>query len=115
MYKNRNLPLTTKFQENSGDKQFLFWIKPQDVEDDENLSSNGEAYQNNVSLVSMFEINGYWVLLPGDIMKNGMSRLINAGAKFFKKLSIHGIDILVAPHPSAHISSTQFTATKPGV
>ncbi len=98
MYKNRNLPLTTKFQENSGDKQFLFWIKPQDVEDDENLSSNGEAYQNNVSLVSMFEINGYWVLLPGDIMKNGMSRLINAGAKFFKKLSIHGIDILVAPH-----------------
>lgn len=98
MYSDRSLPLTTCFNSEGIIKQYLFYIKPGEVANNDSLISDGECYQNNVSLVNLFEINGYYVLFPGDIMKNGMEYLINNAPKLRRKLSCHGIDILVAPH-----------------
>lgn len=97
MYKNRELPLRTSIDEGGDDKQFLFYIRPGDVETNDDLVTD-ECYQNNVSLVSLFVINGHHILLPGDIMKNGMKKLIDDNPTFRKELEKHRLCILVAPH-----------------
>lgn len=97
MYQHRNLPLDVSIEEGGNDKQYLFYIKPGDVRINGALTSD-ECYQNNVSLVSLFVINGHRVLLPGDIMKNGMQKLIRDNPDFRRELTRHRLCILVAPH-----------------
>lgn len=99
MYRERSLPLVTYFNDSEiSAKQYLFYIKPGEVINNDNLISDGECYQNNVSLVSLFEINGCYVFFPGDIMKNGMEHLINNTPKLRRKLNCHDIDVLIASH-----------------
>lgn len=97
MYRDRILPLEKEIKYNDNDKQHLFYIRPCNVESDDRLSVD-ECYQNNVSLVCLFVINGHRVLLPGDIMSNGMEKLLNDDRIIQKELRNRELCILVAPH-----------------
>ncbi len=97
MYAERKPPLETVIKGTNGlDKQYLYFLPPQMVSDTEELHSNGETYANNISLVTMFTINGTHVLFPGDIMKEGMGYLLK-NTNLAKGVQA-GIDILIAPH-----------------
>lgn len=98
MYKDRRLPLTTAINDTGTDRQDLFYLKPKTVKDNSDLSSGDECYQNNVSLVVLFNINGHRVLFPGDIMKNGMKKLLEENPAVKTDLGKHHLCILVAPH-----------------
>ena len=98
MYRGRQLPLTTTINDTGVDRQYLFYLKPGVVEKDADLTTDGECYQNNISLVSLFNINGHRVLLPGDIMKNGMKKLLEDNPAIGNELGKHHLCILVAPH-----------------
>lgn len=80
MIETRTPPLQTVLSSsinNDGDedKQYLFYLPPKDVENDDSTSSGDECYENNVSLVVLFKIADYWILFPGDLMKNGSEKL----------------------------------------
>lgn len=98
MYQFRHLPLRPSIGQGGDDRQYLFYLHPKNVEDDKRLSSGGECYQNNVSLVNLFVINGHHILLPGDIMSNGMETLINDNPELKRELQKHRLCVLVAPH-----------------
>lgn len=101
LYKTRQLPLTPILK-NGSDRQYLYFIKPGDVANNNEISSDGETYANNISLVTLFTINNYHVLFPGDIMKNGFKNLLASdngdGVRTLRKGLNMGIDVLVAPH-----------------
>lgn len=97
LYSERKPPLETVVKGTNGlDKQYLYFLPPQMVASIDELHSNGETYANNISLVTMFTINGTHVLFPGDIMKEGMNYLLE-NTDLIKGVQA-GVDILVAPH-----------------
>lgn len=55
-------------------------------------------YKNNISLVVLFDINGYEILFPGDIMNEGMEYLIENNNELKSRFTEGGIDFLIAPH-----------------
>lgn len=73
----------------------LFWIPPKTSEECDDL--NKVNYSNNISLVCYIYFNNNSILLPGDIMKDGMAWLIN-NSNSFKNTLAKGIDFLIAPH-----------------
>lgn len=73
----------------------LFFIKPMECEESEELISR---YANNISLVLFIILNEKTILLPGDILKDGMKYLIENRPNFKNELNNVGIDYLVAPH-----------------
>jgi len=81
----------------------LFFIKPKECEESEYLSS---CYANNISLVLFVILNEKTVLLPGDILKDGMEYLIETRPDFKNELNSVGVDYLVAPH---HGLATSFS------
>lgn len=85
-----NEPLATKSENIK-----LFFIKPKECEENEELTS---CYANNISLVLFVALNEKTILLPGDILKDGMKYLIENRPEFKKELNDVGIDYLVAPH-----------------
>lgn len=103
LYEKRNLPLRPILQnDNYPDRQYIYYLEPGYVARNDELTTNGETYANNISLVSIFNINGFHILFPGDIMKNGIKHLLahdnSNGGHTFKKGLNSGIDILIAPH-----------------
>lgn len=98
MYRKRGLPLRTVIDNNGVDRQYLLYLKPGEVERDNDLTTGEECYQNNISLAVLFSINGHRVLFPGDIMKNGMKKLISECPVLKDELGKHHLCILVAPH-----------------
>lgn len=101
LYAPRQLPLTPIIK-SGPDRQYLYFLRPGDVAGDTELTTGGENYANNISLVTLFTINQYQVLFPGDIMKNGLKKLLdrdnNKDEYTFRKGLQCGIDILVAAH-----------------
>lgn len=81
----------------------LFYITPKDCGDDENLKS---GYANNISLLLFFHLKNKTLLMPGDILKEGMEYLIEHNTVFKKQLNDFGVDYLIAPH---HGLATSFT------
>lgn len=98
LYTPRQLPLQTILNDTSVDRQLLYYLHPKKVAASEELTTENECYCNNVSLVSLFVINGHRVLLPGDIMKNGMRKLLQENSSLSSELSRHYLSILIAPH-----------------
>lgn len=74
---------------------YLHFIYPQNVANTEDLNA---SYANNISLVLFLKCGKKTVLLPGDIMKDGMKYLINSNSAFRSLLSSEGVDYLVTPH-----------------
>ena len=62
----------------------LFYIKPNTCQNDEKLVS---AYANNISLVLFFHVGNKTLLIPGDILKEGMEYLIDNCSDFKDILS----------------------------
>lgn len=81
----------------------LFYITPKDCNDDENLKS---GYANNISLLLFFHLENKTLLMPGDILKEGMEYLIEHNTDFKKQINDFGIDFLIAPH---HGLATSFS------
>lgn len=77
----------------------LFYIPPKHCELlDESSEDEYSSYCNNISLVSLVNINGYNTLFTGDIMNDGIEYLINNNIELKNKLTNEGIDFLVVPH-----------------
>lgn len=74
---------------------FIYYIKPSVCEKSDKLASAN--YSNNVSICTYIRINGHKVLLPGDLMKDGMEYLIDNDSGFRNKIK-EGVDFLIAPH-----------------
>lgn len=73
----------------------LQFIYPQNVANDEDMDA---SYANNISLVLFLKCDDKTVLMPGDIMKEGMKYLIESNSNFKSLLSNDGVDYLVTPH-----------------
>ena len=87
------------------DQISLFYIKPSVCELEKNLIN---SYANNVSLVLFIQVNDKTLLLPGDILKEGMMYLINSNRNFNTLLSSNGIDYLVAPHHGLETAFSEY-------
>jgi beta-lactamase superfamily II metal-dependent hydrolase len=74
---------------------FIYYIPPTDCEKHKDLSKTN--YGNNISLAVYLDINGHKILMPGDLMKDGMDFLIRTDSGFRNKLK-DGVDYLIAPH-----------------
>jgi len=81
----------------------LFYIKPTECENDEILKL---GYANNISLILFFHLENKTLLMPGDILKEGMEYLIEHNVDFKKQLNDFGVDFLIAPH---HGLATSFS------
>lgn len=81
----------------------LFYIKPTDCGNNDSLKSE---YANNISLLLFFHLENKTLLMPGDILKEGMEYLIDNDTNFKKQLNDLGVDFLVAPH---HGLATSFS------
>lgn len=62
----------------------LFFIRPKECEESKELSS---CYANNISLVVFVILNEKTILLPGDILKDGMKYLIENRPDFKNELN----------------------------
>jgi hypothetical protein len=82
----------------------LFYLKPGYCENIEDLKS---GYPNNISLVLFIRAGNKTVLFPGDILKQGMSHLINNDNEFKEIIANNGVDYLVAPHHGLQTSFSE--------
>lgn len=81
----------------------LYFIKPKKCEQDDILKS---GYANNISLVLFIELNEKSILMPGDLLKEGIEYLIDNNVNFKNDLNNIGVDFLVVPH---HGLTTSFS------
>lgn len=87
--KSANMPLVSACENVS-----LYYIKPGFCENSDELKGN---YANNISLVLLIQFNEKNLLLPGDILKEGMDYLLN-NCELKNRLNNDGLDFLIAPH-----------------
>lgn len=83
----------------------LFYINPTECGSDDNLKA---GYANNISLVLFAKVGDKTLLLPGDILKEGMRYLIDNRIEFKNCLSTEGIDYLIAPHHGLQTSFSEY-------
>lgn len=108
MLDNRTIPLRTSINVGSNVEQHIFWIPPGIVEIKNELKS--ESYANNISILTIYRINGHTILMPGDLQKEGINHLLkndyhdtpghqSASSETLNNLlGKHRVCILVAPH-----------------
>jgi beta-lactamase superfamily II metal-dependent hydrolase len=82
----------------------LFFIKPEECEINELLRS---GYANNISLVLLIQVGDKNVLLPGDLLKEGMEHILQTNVKLREILNRSGIDYLIAPHHGLRTSFSE--------
>jgi hypothetical protein len=81
----------------------LFYIKSTECGNTESLKL---GYANNISLLLFFHLKDKTLLMPGDILKEGMEYLIANDKDFKNQLNNAGVDFLIAPH---HGLTTSFS------
>ncbi len=86
------------------DEVAIFYIKPKVCENIEDLMP---GYANNISLVLFFQVGNKSVLFPGDMLKKGMSYLIDNDKEFNELLKNIGVDYLIAPHHGLQTSFSE--------
>ena len=97
MFPGRTPPLKATEKDKS-DNFFLkiFYLLPGVCENSEDLDKNN--YSNNLSIIMRLNYKGWVVLFCGDMMKDGMAKLIKDDESFRNSLSNIGVDFLIAPH-----------------
>lgn len=93
-------PLVSRYN----DLFHLYHIPPKFCETDDSLDLGN--YANNISLVLFGKINGHSILMPGDMMPDGMEYLLEREPEFRDNLLRYWVDFLVAPH---HWLSSSFS------
>jgi hypothetical protein len=83
----------------------LFYINPSICESQETLKA---SYANNISLVLFLKVGDKTVLLPGDILKEGMRYIINTEPELKNMFEVDGIDYLIAPHHGLQTSFSEY-------
>lgn len=91
----RQPPLVAVKDNTDGFNFEIFYLDPHLCENDEELSTSN--YANNTSIVARVYYKGSVVLFAGDMMKDGMKKLINTTG-LGKRLEDSGVHFLVAPH-----------------
>lgn len=97
MFPHREPPLRPTEDDKS--KGFIFriyYLLPSVCENDKDLSQAN--YANNISVVVRLNYKGNVVLFCGDMMKDGMSKLLSSNKAFRNSSSNYGVDYLIAPH-----------------
>lgn len=87
------------------DEISLFYITPQECESEDILKL---SYANNISLVLFLRVGAKTVLIPGDLLKDGMRYLIDNDSQFKNLLEIEGVDYLLAPHHGLQTSFSEY-------
>lgn len=96
-----NHPLGSKAKESV----YLYFIRPKTCEENKVLK---RGYANNISLVLFINSNGKTILMPGDLLKEGMEFLINNCVEFNTNLREIGVDYLIAPHHGLQTSFSEY-------
>lgn len=87
------------------DEISLFYITPQECEKEDILRI---GYANNISLVLFLKVGDKTVLIPGDLLKDGMIHLIDNNPQFKGLLNNDGVDYLIAPHHGLQTSFSEY-------
>lgn len=94
--KNNMLPgRTPPLVSSNPSEMFIYYIPPKKCETENELEIKN--YTNNISIAVYIRINGYFILLPGDLMKDGMEYILKSESSLRRRLR-EGVDILIAPH-----------------
>ena len=89
------------------------YLLPGICEDNEDLEKAN--YTNNISIMARLNFKGKIFLFCGDIMKDGMTKILNTNKTLNSDLSTYGIDFLIAPHHGLRSSfSTDLFSTMKG-
>lgn len=97
MISGRTPPLRATGEDNSDGFVFkIYFLKPRVCEEDCDLLKSN--YPNNVSIVARLNYRGKTMLFCGDMMKDGMEKLLSLDRNFREDLNKYGVDFLIAPH-----------------
>jgi len=115
MIPGREPPLRGTDQDKSKGFVFkIYYIKPSTCENDKDLSLTN--YPNNISIMARLNYKGKVVLFCGDMMKDGMTKIISSDDTFSQALAKNGVDYLLAPHHGlrSSFSTDLFSTMKEG-
>jgi hypothetical protein len=109
----RKPPLVATKDNTEGFNFEIFYLDPHVCENDDVLSTTN--YTNNISIVARVYYKGSVVLFAGDMMKDGMKKIIDTTG-LGKRLENSGVHFLVAPHHGlrSSFSVDLFTKMKGG-
>ena len=82
----------------------IYYLTPEYCYNEPDLKA---SYANNISIAIYIRVGDKTVLFPGDLMKTGMSNLINTNGQFKYNLNRDGVDYLIAPHHGLQTSFSQ--------
>lgn len=82
----------------------IYYLTPEYCYNESELKA---SYANNISIAIFIRVGDKTVLFPGDLMKSGMSHLINTNGEFKYNLNRDGVDYLIAPHHGLQTSFSQ--------
>jgi len=113
MLPGRQPPLKATSESTDGFFFGIHHLTPHTCENDKELSTSN--YANNVSILARVNYKGNVVLFAGDMMKDGMKKLIDT-TPFGNRLKKVGVTFLVAPHHGlrSSFSVDLFNALKGG-
>jgi len=97
MFLRRKPPLRATKDDSTKDFIFkIYYLLPGVCEKDSELKKAN--YTNNCSVMARLNYKGKVVLFCGDIMKDGMAKIIKSNATFKNDLMKYGVDFLITPH-----------------
>lgn len=115
MFPNRTPPLrATQDDKTKGFVFEIYYLLPGLCEDSDDLKKMN--YTNNISIMSRLNFKGKVILFCGDMMKDGMSKVLNSNKTLSSSLAKYGVDFLIAPHHGMRSSfpTELFSAMKDG-
>lgn len=114
MLPRRQPPLRATKDDNANGFFFkIYYLLPGVCETDSELQKAN--YTNNCSIMARLNYKGKVVLFCGDMMKDGMTKIIKSDSAFKNDLIKYGVDFLIAPHHGLRSSfSTELFSTIKG-
>lgn len=114
MFSGRTPPLRATGDDKTKGFVFkIYYLLPGICEDSKDL---GKAnYSNNISIMARLNFKGNVFLFCGDMMKDGMTKILNTTKTLTSDLSKYGVDFLITPHHGLRSSfSTELFSTMKG-
>lgn len=113
MFPRRQPPLkATKDDKTKGFVFKIYYLLPGICETDSELKKAN--YTNNCSIMARLNYRGNVVLFCGDMMKDGMAKIIKSDSALKNDLMKYGVDFLITPHHGLRsaFSTDLFTTIK---